>query len=104
MISLKFPKWEPFEPFFNPIFEFIKDETDPQTAKIKLEAFLVSEPIRSRTDDDVTLLLAVRKETSVSVENKPKIKSVKKNEKSSIDNNHLKGQLFKQFLKKRFVK
>lgn len=77
LLSMKYPKWEPFEPFFNPLFEFLKDEIDTQIARIKLESFLMSQPIRSRTDDDVTLLLAVRQNVFDGVKSKSKVEETK---------------------------
>jgi hypothetical protein len=43
-------------PFFTPLFSFARDEGSVE----ELEAFLASDRVGSRTDDDVTLALAVR--------------------------------------------
>jgi hypothetical protein len=45
------------EPFFTPMFEFAEK---PGSTKAELEEFLESERVCDRTDDDKTLVLAVR--------------------------------------------
>jgi hypothetical protein len=58
MLALKFPSWDPFTPFFDPLFKFAGDVTDAVAAKADLERFLGSKKVRSKTDDDVTLVIA----------------------------------------------
>jgi len=50
--------YEPFEPFFSPLFEFLSGNSDRAQMEEKLGVFLGSEKICGRTDDDKTLLLA----------------------------------------------
>ena len=45
------------EPFFGPMFEFAEN---PNSTKAELEEFLQSDRVCERTDDDKTLVLAVR--------------------------------------------
>lgn len=48
---------EPFSPFFLPLFRYA---ASPDARQAQLEDLLVSDRIRSRTHDDITLLLAAR--------------------------------------------
>jgi hypothetical protein len=48
---------EPFVPFFKPLFTFA---SGPSAGQTELEAFLSSKRVCERTDDDKTLMLAVR--------------------------------------------
>ncbi len=50
--------YEPFEPFFTPLFNFLNASTDTAAVEEKIKAFLGSEKICGKTDDDKTLLLA----------------------------------------------
>ena len=49
----------PHEPFFDPMYEWLQNTDEPDRTA-QLGEFLVSERVRSRTTDDVTLLLAMR--------------------------------------------
>lgn len=60
-LALEYPNWNPFLPFFKPIFAFVEEREDIISATAELESFLKSERIRKRSDDDLTLLLAARK-------------------------------------------
>ena len=60
MLALKMPAGLPHAPFFMPLFHFMASMTDAADAQDQLAAFLRSPRVRERTDDDVTLLLAVR--------------------------------------------
>lgn len=65
MVSMDLAEGTPHEPFFRPLFELARDpEEDPAAAEEELGTFLCSERICARTDDDKTLLLAVRIEES----------------------------------------
>ena len=46
-------------PFFDPFFRWLK-KTDERDRTEQLSKFLRSDTVRSRTNDDVTLLLAMR--------------------------------------------
>jgi len=59
-LALKFPSYEPHIPFFKPLFAFAAGIEDPDQAVRQLEAFLDSERLNARTDDDKSLVLAVR--------------------------------------------
>jgi len=59
LLALKLPAGEPHGPFFAPLFRFVAARPEPQAATAQLEAFLQSPRITDRTDDDLTLLLAV---------------------------------------------
>lgn len=59
MLALKMPTSAPHLPFFAPLFRFLESATDLAEAREQLKVFLNSPRIRSRADDDLTLLLAV---------------------------------------------
>jgi hypothetical protein len=59
-LALKMPAQEPHEPFFAPLFRFVEMITDPAEAEAQLAAFLSSERVNARTDDDKSLVLAAR--------------------------------------------
>jgi hypothetical protein len=48
-------------PFFEPMFEAIRQAAEVQTLEDPLREFLTSKPINDRTDDDKTLVLATRR-------------------------------------------
>jgi hypothetical protein len=52
---------EPHLPFFRPFFEFVEHVPDETERKQQLLNFLESPRVCSRTDDDKTLVIAVRK-------------------------------------------
>ena len=54
----------PHAPFFDPVFDWAMDHDDPPAASDDMQAFLASPRIAEKTDDDTTLLLAFRSETS----------------------------------------
>lgn len=58
MLALEMSGGKPYAPFFFPMFKFVADVTNPTEAQEQLVAFLRSERISTRTDDDLTLLLA----------------------------------------------
>lgn len=58
MLALEMNGGKPYAPFFFPMFQFVADVTDERDAQEQLVAFLRSERISTRTDDDLTLLLA----------------------------------------------
>ena len=63
-LALKMPAQQPHVPFFQPLLRFaetVKDDTQSaQQAVEQLSAFLASERVNVRTDDDKSLVLAVR--------------------------------------------
>ena len=58
MLALEMNGGKPYAPFFFPMFQFVADVTDERDGQEQLVAFLRSERISTRTDDDLTLLLA----------------------------------------------
>ena len=59
MLALKMPQGAPHAPFFAPLLRFTA-AAEPARTEEQLRAFLQSPGVAERTDDDVTLLLAVR--------------------------------------------
>lgn len=59
MLALKMPEGRPHAPFFMPLLRFTAG-AEPARAEEQLRAFLQSPGVAQRTDDDLTLLLAVR--------------------------------------------
>jgi hypothetical protein len=57
-LAMKMPQNEPHPPFFEPLWTFADEELDPLVAEVQLNEFLLSDRIKARTDDDLTLLLA----------------------------------------------
>lgn len=60
MLSLQYPRWEPFLPFFEPLFRFAGEIGDDQSGNSQIDSLLSSKRVRAKTDDDVTLLIAGR--------------------------------------------
>lgn len=56
MLALQMPFGKPHRPFFTPLFQFITKAGE--SAQDQLTSFLQSPRVRTRTDDDLTLLLA----------------------------------------------
>lgn len=59
-LATKLPNFDPFPPFFRPLFDFTTQAEDLSQAEIALAQFLASERVCQRTDDDKTLVLAAR--------------------------------------------
>ncbi|MFN8474337.1 MAG: PP2C family serine/threonine-protein phosphatase [Anaerolineae bacterium] len=59
-LAAKMPEVVPYGPFFAPLFAFAAGADDPNQAEAALAGFLSSQRVRTRTDDDTTLVLAVR--------------------------------------------
>jgi hypothetical protein len=60
MLALKMPQGTPHPPFFAPLLRLVADIKDRSTAEEHLRRFFQSDRITERTDDDLTLVLAVR--------------------------------------------
>lgn len=58
-LALKFPEGEPHAPFFNPLFQFLLQAENISEAEARMAALLRSPRITERTEDDLTLMLAV---------------------------------------------
>lgn len=63
MLALKLPEAMPHAPFFRPLLHFVAQARSLDDAGRQVAAFLQSPKITQRTDDDLTLLLAVRTPT-----------------------------------------
>jgi serine/threonine protein phosphatase PrpC len=59
MLALNIAEGTPHQPFFSPLFQFAANQKDKTAAGEQLAAFLRSDRVTQRTDDDLTLLLAV---------------------------------------------
>jgi hypothetical protein len=62
MLALKMPCGLPHDPFFAPLFRFVEQVQDAEEANEKLSALLRSPRVTARCVDDLTLLLAARRE------------------------------------------
>ncbi|HZW03748.1 MAG TPA: PP2C family serine/threonine-protein phosphatase, partial [Anaerolineaceae bacterium] len=63
-LALRFPSLEPFEPFFQPLFAFLEAalaKGENGRASEQLAEFLGSPRVNARTDDDKSLILALRR-------------------------------------------
>jgi hypothetical protein len=60
MLALQFPGSAAHKPFFEPLFDFVAQTKVTEDLEQELRAFLGSQRIRDRSDDDLTLLLAHR--------------------------------------------
>lgn len=58
MLALDLANNRPHEPFFSPLFDIAATQTD--SSRKELENFLASDRVCERTDDDKTIVLAVR--------------------------------------------
>jgi hypothetical protein len=59
-LALQFPSYAPHAPFFIPLWTFTAQAQSGQLANQELAAFLASERVCARTDDDKSLVIAVR--------------------------------------------
>lgn len=59
-LALSLSANQPHPPFFQPLFAFVAAESNLTLASERLAGFLNSERVHARTDDDKTLVLAVR--------------------------------------------
>ena len=60
MLALTLSGEQPHGPFFTPFFRYMAGAPDEREGQRQLIRFLCSSRVRSRTDDDLTLLLAAR--------------------------------------------
>lgn len=58
-LALQVASNQPHGPFFNPLFDFVASMANPELAAEQLAAFLASERVSARTDDDKSIVLAV---------------------------------------------
>ncbi len=59
-LAVKLPDYAPAARFFDPLWAFAVEAEDEAQAKAEMAAFLASERVCARSDDDKTLVLAVR--------------------------------------------
>ncbi|OAI41460.1 hypothetical protein AYO40_03115 [Planctomycetaceae bacterium SCGC AG-212-D15] len=59
-LALRYAERSAHRPFFDPMFTTLVQTLDPSTLAVPLRQFLESPAVNGRTDDDKTLLLAVR--------------------------------------------
>jgi hypothetical protein len=59
-LALNLPDYRPHVPFFVPLMSFVMESDGDKSTQNQLYSFLCSERVCSRTDDDKTLVLAVR--------------------------------------------
>lgn len=69
LLALNFREQAIHSPFFAPMFKQLVDAEDPASLVEPLQAFLDSSAINAKTDDDKTLMLAVRKHVNAFDEN-----------------------------------
>ncbi len=61
-IALKFDSQTPHTPFFDPLFRALRSTADVENMNEGLRGFLGSNSVQLRSDDDKTLILAIRTE------------------------------------------
>jgi hypothetical protein len=61
-LALQRPGYAPHTRFFEPLVQFCSQAEEPHEASAQLSAFLASERVCARTDDDKTLVVAARHE------------------------------------------
>jgi serine/threonine protein phosphatase PrpC len=59
-LAVQIPDHTPSPRFFQPLLEFVVEAADDEQARHELAAFLDSERVSKRTDDDKTLVIVVR--------------------------------------------
>ncbi len=59
-LMVRLPGYEPHLPFFEPLLAFASEVEDEEEASEQLSAFLSSDRVCARTDDDKTLVVATR--------------------------------------------
>lgn len=58
-LAMQLSHWKPHDPFFDPLFEFLRMNEDDFEAQENLSAYLQTEKFNERTDDDRTLVISV---------------------------------------------
>jgi hypothetical protein len=56
-LALTMPEGHPHAPFFLPIFRFVEAVTEAREGQAQIEAFLCSQRVQERTEDDLTLFI-----------------------------------------------
>jgi len=73
-LALDLRNRQPYGPFFNPLFSWLQAQTDPRIRNQELDAWLRSDRVAQRTDDDVSLFLALWSEADRAASSKPPAK------------------------------
>ena len=58
-VAIQMSDWSPFLPFFQPLEDYLLETPNPEQDDEYINAFLDSERLNARTDDDKTLLLCL---------------------------------------------
>ncbi|WP_299410452.1 PP2C family serine/threonine-protein phosphatase [Acaryochloris sp. IP29b_bin.148] len=58
-VAIRFHDWQAFAPFFRPFLECLRSVSAAEDRQAYLEAFLESDRLNAKTDDDKTLLLCL---------------------------------------------
>jgi hypothetical protein len=58
-LAMQLAQWKPHDPFFNPLFDFVRTTPDATTAEGSLSELLEAERFDRRTDDDRALVISV---------------------------------------------
>jgi hypothetical protein len=56
---MQLAQWKPHDPFFNPLFDFVRTTPDATAAEGSLSELLEAERFDRRTDDDRALVISV---------------------------------------------
>ena len=58
-LAMQLAHWKPHDPFFNPLFDFVRTSSDTTVAADSLSELLEAERFDRRTDDDRALVISV---------------------------------------------
>jgi hypothetical protein len=58
-LAMQLAQWKPYDPFFTPLFDFVRTSPDAALAQDSLHELLGADRIDRRTDDDRTLVISV---------------------------------------------
>ncbi|MBL1177582.1 PP2C family serine/threonine-protein phosphatase [Pantanalinema sp. GBBB05] len=67
-VAIRLSDWTAFPPFFQPLEEYLQETVDPNQEDDYLVAFLESDRLNQRTDDDKTLLLCLYDQSQAHVD------------------------------------
>jgi len=58
-LAMQLAQWKPHDPFFNPLFDFVRTSADASSAEDSLNELLEDDRVDRRTDDDRALVISV---------------------------------------------
>jgi hypothetical protein len=58
-LAMHLAQWTPHDPFFSPLFDFVRGQADTHAAQARLGAYLETDRFERRTDDDRALVISV---------------------------------------------